>query len=79
LHSSSDFKRLSFKAIAERSAWDSMERHSGDMELVVLNPTFIIGPTLVTALRSSLVAIKAIAEGTMPALPRQRFGVGRRA
>jgi nucleoside-diphosphate-sugar epimerase len=43
--------------------------------LVVLNPTFIIGPTLVTSLRSSLVAIKAIAEGTMPALPRQRFGV----
>jgi nucleoside-diphosphate-sugar epimerase len=63
------------KAIAERAAWDSMERHPGDMELVVLNPTFIIGPTLVTALRSSLVAIKAIAEGTMPALPRQRFGV----
>ena len=63
------------KAIAERAAWEFMERHPGDMELVVLNPTFIIGPTLVTALRSSLVAIKAIAEGTMPALPRQRFGV----
>jgi len=41
----------------------------------VLNPTFIIGPTLVSSLRSSLVAVKAIAEGTMPALPRQRFGV----
>jgi nucleoside-diphosphate-sugar epimerase len=63
------------KAIAERAAWDYMERHPGDMDLVVLNPTFIIGPTLVTTLRSSLVAIKAIAEGTMPALPRQRFGV----
>jgi dihydroflavonol-4-reductase len=63
------------KAIAERAAWDYMERHPGDMDLVVLNPTFIIGPTLVSALRSSLVAIKAIAEGTMPALPRQRFGV----
>jgi len=63
------------KAIAERVAWEFMERHPGDMDLVVLNPTFIIGPTLVTALRSSLVAMKAIAEGTMPALPRQRFGV----
>ncbi len=63
------------KAIAERAAWDYLERHPGEIELVVLNPTFIIGPTLVTALRSSLVAIKAIAEGTMPALPRQRFGV----
>ncbi len=63
------------KAIAERAAWDYIDQHPGDTELVVLNPTFIIGPSLVTSLRSSLVAIKAIAEGTMPALPRQRFGV----
>jgi nucleoside-diphosphate-sugar epimerase len=63
------------KAVAERAAWEYVKQHPGDIELVVLNPTFIIGPTLVTALRSSLVAIKAVAEGTMPALPRQRFGV----
>jgi nucleoside-diphosphate-sugar epimerase len=63
------------KAIAERAAWDYIEKNPGGTELVVLNPTFIIGPTLVTSLRSSLVAIKAIVEGTMPALPRQRFGV----
>lgn len=63
------------KAIAERAAWDYVEQYPGDTELVVLNPTFIIGPSLVTSLRSSLVAIKAIAEGSMPALPRQRFGV----
>ena len=63
------------KTIAERAAWDYIEQHPGGTELVVLNPTFIIGPTLATSLRSSLVAIKAIAEGTMPALPRQRFGV----
>src|ERR1700728_451628 len=63
------------KTIAERAAWDYIEQHPGDTELVVLNPTFIIGPTLVTSLRSSLVAIKAIVEGTMPALPRERFGV----
>jgi nucleoside-diphosphate-sugar epimerase len=63
------------KAIAERAAWDYIEQNPGETELVVLNPTFIIGPTLMTSLRSSLVAIKAIVEGTMPALPRQRFGV----
>jgi nucleoside-diphosphate-sugar epimerase len=63
------------KAIAERAAWDYIEQHPGDTELVVLNPTFIIGPTLVTSLRSSLVGFKAISEGTLPALPRQRFGV----
>ena len=63
------------KAIAERAAWDFIESDGGDTELVVVNPTFIAGPSLVTSLRSTLTAFKAIIEGTMPALPRQRFGV----
>ncbi len=42
---------------------------------MVVNPTFIAGPSLVLALRSTLTYFKAIIEGTMPALPRQRFGV----
>ena len=36
------------KAIAERAAWDFIEREGGGTELVVLNPTFILGPTLTT-------------------------------
>ena len=52
-----------------------MGDEGGDTQLVVVNPTFIAGPSLVAALRSTLTAFKAIIEGTMPALPRQRFGV----
>src|SRR3984885_13402796 len=63
------------KAIAERAAWDFIEADGGNTELVVVNPTFIAGPSLVPALRSTLSYFKAIIEGTMPALPRQRFGV----
>ena len=63
------------KAIAERAAWDFMDTEGGDTQLVVVNPTFIAGPSVVRALRSSMTAFKAIIEGTMPALPRQRFGV----
>jgi nucleoside-diphosphate-sugar epimerase len=63
------------KAIAERAAWDFIGTEGGDTQLVVVNPTFIAGPSLVPALRSSLTAFKTIIEGTMPALPRQRFGV----
>ena len=63
------------KAIAERAAWDFIGAEGGDTELVVMNPTFIAGPSLVSALRSSLSDFKSIIEGTMPALPRQRFGV----
>ncbi len=63
------------KAIAERAAWDFIGTEGGETQLVVVNPTFIAGPSLVSSRRSSLTAFKAIIEGTMPALPRQRFGV----
>lgn len=63
------------KAIAERAAWDFIATEGGDTQLVVVNPTFIAGPSLVSTLRSTLAHFKAIIEGTLPALPRQRFGV----
>jgi nucleoside-diphosphate-sugar epimerase len=63
------------KAIAERAAWDFIEREGGDSELVVVNPTFILGPTLTTQARSSLQLTKAMLDGTMPVVRRQRFGV----
>jgi dihydroflavonol-4-reductase len=63
------------KAIAERAAWDFVGTEGGDTELVVVNPTFIAGPSLVPDLRSTLTYFTLIIEGTMPALPRQRFGI----
>jgi nucleoside-diphosphate-sugar epimerase len=63
------------KAIAERAAWDFMEHQGGDMQLVVINPTFILGPTLTTEVRSSLLLTKMMLDGTMPVVRRQRFGV----
>jgi nucleoside-diphosphate-sugar epimerase len=63
------------KTIAERAAWDFIEREGGGTELVVVNPTFILGPTLTTQARSSLQLTKAMLDGTMPVVRRQRFGV----
>jgi dihydroflavonol-4-reductase len=63
------------KTIAERAAWDLMERDGGDTELVVVNPTFILGPTLTTDLGSSMQLIKAMLDGTMRVVRRARFGV----
>ncbi len=63
------------KAIAERAAWDFIELEGGGTELAVVNPTFILGPTLTTDARSSLQMIKAMLDGTITVLPRQRFGV----
>jgi nucleoside-diphosphate-sugar epimerase len=63
------------KAIAERAAWDLVERDGGDTELVVVNPTFILGPTLTAELRSSMHLVKAMLDGTMAVTPRARFGL----
>src|ERR1700722_16696763 len=57
------------KAIAERAAWDLMERDGGGTELVVVNPTFILGPTFTTDLRSSMHLVKAMLDGTMTETP----------
>jgi nucleoside-diphosphate-sugar epimerase len=63
------------KAIAERTAWDFIKHEGGDTELVVVNPTFILGPTLTSKAGSSLQLTKAMLDGTMPVVRRQRFGV----
>jgi dihydroflavonol-4-reductase len=61
------------KTLAERAAWDLMA--GAGTELVVVNPTLILGPTLTTALGSSMHLIKAMLDGTMSVAPRARFGV----
>jgi nucleoside-diphosphate-sugar epimerase len=63
------------KTIAERAAWDFIEQEGGRTELVVVNPTFILGPTLITHVRSTLPITKAMLDGTMRVAPRQRIGV----
>jgi len=63
------------KAIAERAAWDFIDREGGDTELVVINPTWIAGPTLTSSARSSLQLFTAMLDGHMPVVPRQRFGI----
>ncbi len=63
------------KTVAERAAWDFIAAEGGDTELVVVNPTFVLGPTLTGEIRSSLTLIKMMLEGTMKVVPRQNFGL----
>lgn len=63
------------KVLAERAAWDFVEREGGDTELVVVNPTFIFGPTLITSLSASTRLVKGMLDGAMPVAPRTRFGL----
>ncbi len=63
------------KAIAERAAWDFVAHEGDGLELVVVNPTWIAGPTLTAQARSSLQLFTAMFGGHMAVAPRQRFGV----
>jgi nucleoside-diphosphate-sugar epimerase len=63
------------KTVAERAAWDFIEREGGGTELVVINPTWIAGPTLTAGARSSLEVFTSMIGGAMTHTPRQRFGL----
>lgn len=63
------------KAVAERAAWDFIEQEGDGLELVAINPTWIAGPTLTDSARSSLALFTGMLDGTMTAVPRQRFGI----
>ena len=63
------------KTIAERTAWDYVAKQGNTLELVSLNPTFILGPALTVEARSSLQLVKGLLDGQMTVVPRQRFGL----
>jgi nucleoside-diphosphate-sugar epimerase len=63
------------KVLAERAAWEFIEREGAGLELAVINPTGIFGPVLGMDLSSSIAIIQRMLEGAMPACPRVYFGV----
>jgi nucleoside-diphosphate-sugar epimerase len=63
------------KTIAERAAWDFAEAEGGATELVSVNPTFILGPTLTPRAGSSMQFLQRAFSGQLTVWPRQRFGI----
>ncbi len=63
------------KTLAERAAWDFMQREGGGMELVAINPVGIFGPVLGPDYSSSIQLVRRLLQGTPPALPQLAFGV----
>jgi len=47
------------KRLAEEAAWNLYEQHKDKLELVVVNPFFVLGPTITTTINSSLGRIKS--------------------
>ncbi|KAJ6782435.1 hypothetical protein PWT90_07307 [Aphanocladium album] len=63
------------KALAERAAWDFVEKEGGQLELSVINPTGIFGPLLGPEVGTSVGLVKTMMDGKMAACPQLCVGV----
>jgi dihydroflavonol-4-reductase len=62
------------KTLAERAAWDFIEREGNGMELAVVNPVGIFGPALNNDLSTSIELVKQMIDGKLPGAPRLYLG-----
>ncbi len=62
------------KAMAERAAWDFVEREKPAFDLVVINPFMVIGPSLTAALNASNRILVDIIKGRYPAIMALTWG-----
>ncbi|QSW87638.1 MULTISPECIES: aldehyde reductase [Flavobacterium] len=63
------------KVLAERAAWDFMKNEGGTLELSVVNPMGIFGPSLNADLSSGFEMLKKLLDGSMKAIPDIRLGI----
>jgi nucleoside-diphosphate-sugar epimerase len=57
------------KVLAEKAAWDFIKREGGALELTVINPVGIFGPSLGPDLSSGFELLKRLLDGTMKRVP----------
>ncbi|MBE9462760.1 SDR family oxidoreductase [Dyadobacter subterraneus] len=58
------------KTLAERAAWDFIEREGDGLELSVVNPVGVLGPVLGPDYSHSIHFLKSMMEGKMPGCPK---------
>lgn len=63
------------KTLAERAAWDFIERDGGGLELTAVNPVAVLGPVLGADYATSVRFVKMLLDGAMPGCPDIWFGV----
>ena len=62
------------KTLAERAAWEFIEREGGGMELAVVNPVVVFGPALAKDYSTSIMIIRRMLDGALPGLPKIWIG-----
>ncbi|HUL15355.1 MAG TPA: aldehyde reductase [Terriglobales bacterium] len=63
------------KTLAERAAWDFMEKEGGKLELSVVNPVGVFGPVLGPDYSASILLVQRLMDGALPGCPQLYFGV----
>ena len=63
------------KVMAERAAWDYIQKEGGSLELSVINPMGIFGPSLGPELSSGFELLKRVLDGSMKAVPNITLGI----
>lgn len=63
------------KTIAERAAWDFINKEGAGLELSVINPVGILGPLLTPNYSASILLVKRLLDGSAPGCPRLWFGL----
>ncbi len=63
------------KTLAERAAWEFIEREGKGMELSVINPVGVFGPVLGPDFATSVLIVQRFLDGAVPGCPRFSFGV----
>jgi nucleoside-diphosphate-sugar epimerase len=63
------------KVLAERAAWDFMKKEGDSLELAVINPMGIFGPSLSAVLSSGFGLLQRVITGEMKALPNISLGI----
>ncbi|KAF2816090.1 nucleoside-diphosphate-sugar epimerase [Mytilinidion resinicola] len=63
------------KAIAERAAWDFIEKEGGALELSTVLPVGVFGPVLGPDFSISIQIVQRLLNGSFPGAPNLSFGV----
>ncbi len=63
------------KTLAERAAWDFMEKEGGSMELTTMLPVAVMGPVMGSDISGSNQLIAMILDGKMPGFPNLYFPI----
>ena len=63
------------KTYAEKAAWDFVENVDSNLELAVINPSWVLGPILESDIGSSVQSIQMLLNGALPLVPKISFGM----